>query len=355
MAYDPNDPNYSPVSGSAPTQTKQRLYNWQNTGQGQSLANDLSRTWQNYTGQQADEDLIWNQYLNWDKAPDANFMGKLREQMYNSDAAQKYRTAQAAPAPTTDPQKDKPAASGPPATGSPVTATGQIAPQQPSYTAKTPLPSAYQPGKVTQYQAPDQSAGNAQLSALMSSILSNPQTMNPNVVAQMKEAQKEQALLMQRQNQSTLDQHAVSRGTLGSGMNQALAGQNLQQALDSILGSNRAIDIQAAQQNRQDELNAAQAGDSWLNAQLARANQNYGSTLQGQLAQEQLNQQGFRSGLDLYNADLATEFGRGSANLDILRYLENQRQFNDTLGFNYNQMDNSTAAAILAAILNQGR
>src|SRR5438045_133025 len=99
MAYNPNDPDpyqgaapYSPNNYSqAPPSTPYR-YGWQNSQQGQSLANHLRQTWQNYTGQQADDDLIWNQYLNWDKAPDANFTQKLTNQMYNSDQAKAYRT-----------------------------------------------------------------------------------------------------------------------------------------------------------------------------------------------------------------------------------------------------------------------
>lgn len=357
MPYDPNDYDSSNDPATRPTQAYQPppnspyRYAWQQSQQGQQTGDMFRDFWKRNTGKEADDDLIWNQYLNWDKAPDAVFQQKLLNQMYGSDEAKAFRAGPAPDAPKKEepaPKKEAP----PPATasGSPVTADGKITPQ-PAYTARTPLPSAYQPGQVAQYQAPNQSQTSDQTQALLSSILSNPQTMNPNVVAQMKEAQKEQALLMQRQNQSTLDQHAIARGTLGSGANQALAGQNLQQALDSILGSNRAIDMQAAQQNRQDELAALNAGNSFLNDQLSRSTQAYGTQLQGQLAQEQLKQQGFRSGLDLYNADLATEFGRGSANLDVLRYLENQRQFNNNLKLNWAQLDQQGQLGMLQWLL----
>lgn len=360
---DYNDPyNNGTPQNSNPQPASPYRYSWQGSAYGQSLANSLRQNWHDYTGQNADDDLIWNQYLNWDKAPDANFASKLRSQMYNSQQAQDYRNSQNQPAPT----QGNPSAPTPPptsgggngATGSPVTDTGKIAPAappKPVYTAQTPLPQAYQPGQISQFQAPDQSAPNGQMSALMQSILQNPHTLNDNVIAQMKEQQKEQALQMMHEQQGVLDSNAVARGTVGGGANDALAHQNLMDTIGKILSGNRGVDMQAASQNRQDELNALTAGDSLLNNQLQRATQSYGATLQGQQARESAAQAAAGSGLNLYNADLATELGRNNQNLDVLRYLENMRQFNNTLGFNYNQLDSNTQAAILASILQGSR
>ena len=425
MAYDPNDPNsqfdepdpngtQAPSAG-AVAQPGQR-YSWQNSQAGRNAYGQVAGAYRQYLGRDGSADEIWNSHLNWDRAPDSNFMSKILGNLSNSDEAKAYRnrpTAAAPTAPTPPPPPPSP-------TGSPVTDTGKIAPAAPpapTYTAKTPLPSAYTPGMVSQYQAPDPSVSQDQMGALlqavqgggisqfsgpnqqgtegqaqalMNALLANPQTMNANVIAQMKEAQKQQALLMGQQNQSQLDNAGISRGTLGAGAHASMTGQNLQDTMGQLLDANRGIDIQALAQNRQDELNALGASDSFLNNQLSRATQgyntqlngqqaeharalsalsandsvlnnqtsratqNYGATLQGQQLQQALAQAGAQSQLGLYNADLATELGRSGQQLNFLQYMENQRQFNGQLGFNYNSLDQQGQQAMLNWLAQMG-
>lgn len=312
-----------------PTQAQPSPYRyaWQGSQAGQQMGNQFRSMWRNYTGQDANDDIIWNQYLNWDRQPDAQFQARLSSQMANSEQAQAYRRSQqqgqqqqnqgATNAPT-----PPPTTGGGGATGSPVTPTGGIPP--PVQQANTQM----QHNPVPQYQAPDQSAAQGQISALLQAILANPQTMNDNVVSQMKEAQKQQALLMGQQNQSLLDRSAVSRGTLGSGAQRAMQGDNLQQVLGQILDSNRNIDIQQVTQNRQDQLNALTAAEQVLNGQLGRANQNYGTSLQQWLAEN-------------------------NGTMDWARFFENSRQFNNTLGFNYNSLDQQGQLSMLQWLMGQ--
>lgn len=323
---DPQNENYG--NELPPTQAQQPSpyrYAWQGSQAGQQMGNQFRSMWKNYTGQDGNDDVVWNQYLNWDRQPDANFQAKLSSQMANSSEAQAYRASQnQPPAGQQAPPAGQPAPTPPGATGSPVTDTGKIAPPAPvaqatAQMAKNPVP---------HYQAPDQSAAQGQISALLQAILANPQTMNDNVVSQMKEAQKSQALLMGQQNQSQLDRSAVSRGTLGSGAQQAMQGENLQHVLGQILDSNRSIDIQQVAQNRQDQLNALQAGESVLNGQLGRANQNYGTSLQQWLAEN-------------------------NGTMDWARFFENGRQFNNTLGFNYNSLDQQGQLSMLQWLMGQ--
>lgn len=336
----------------------------------------------------------------WGTNIDPNYMATIQSAIYNTDEAKAYAAKQAAPA--------APAAAttptAPAATGSPVTATGQIAPATPAAPAPTPAPqptpsaarvvtpvslanvpaysptaltNTYNPTPVSQFSAPDQSGTNAQQNALMSAILANPETMNPNVVAQMKEAQKEQALSMAGQTQQGLDASSTANGTLGSGAAAANAAANRQSAINSILTGNRNTDIAAASTNRQDQLNAEAASSALAQDQLGRATSGYATTLAGQTAADQ--QQQFKSTGDLnaaqlnntnslasgqdavsrllsqfginqgvaanaqtnYGADLTAALQKWQQQMDAANFGENQRQFNDTLGYNYNALDQS--------------
>lgn len=340
----------------------------------------------------------------------------------------------------------------PASTGSPVSADGKIPLQQaqswtpppapaavnlapmnvpmdklPTYQPSqfnVPTPAAYQPGQLapaytpdqlSQFNAPNQNGSNAQQSALMQAIMAHPETLSPDVVAQMKEAGKGDALLMQKQQQEQLDQSAAARGVVGSGQMDALRSALGQNTVNNILTGNRNIDIAAAQTNRQDQLNALNASEALAQGQLGRSVLGYNTGLAGQTAQAGLNQAGaasalqrsiagesnqqqaaasrlanagFTFGQQQANADqnykgyqsqvaqsqdavnrILAQFGINSAvagnaqqnygtqlgaGLSAAQLGENQRQFNNTLGFNYNQLDQQGQLGLLQYLLSSG-
>jgi len=287
---------------------------------------------------------------------------------------------------------DKPAQSPPPAaTGSPVTATGGIPPPAPAAPPATPAKNgatpdelryvkpvdlssapAYQKTQFTSQPLPDQSGLNNQQSSLMSAILTNPGTMSPTVLAQMQEAQKEQALLMAQQNQQGINSSAVGRGVLGGGFAQAQTDANRQAAINAVLTGNRNLDVQAATQNRQDQLNALGASSSLAQDQQNRALAANNQSLATQSAQASENQYANNDSLNRllqqfginqgvasnaqgnFSADVANSLGLNSQQLDMLRYLEGQREFNDNLGFNYNQLDQNGQQSLLNYLMSIG-
>jgi hypothetical protein len=220
---------------------------------------------------------------------------------------------------------------------------------------------------------------------------------------------------MQRQTQQGFDSSNVARGTLGAGQGDAMKAQLANDTISKILDQNRALDISAAQTNRGDQLNALNASEALAQGQLGRAQGSYNTTLGGQTAQAGVNQAAAGSALsrsiagesnqqaaaasrlgmanfdesqqqanaaeqykayqsqvaqaqDAVNRVLA-QFGinQGVANnaqqnygTDIASQLaaaqlgENQRQFNSTLGFNYNQLDQNGQLGLLNWLIQSG-
>lgn len=277
-----------------------------------------------YFKQSTGRDATQQEYSQWGDNIDEAYHAKIRSAIDNTDEAKKYKADQANPrAPDAPPP---PAADGsPPVPQSPVSGTGKIpeappaAPQappsltpqvpqavsgnrnidmskvtdMPTYQAAqfqntlanaAPAPDAYGGSQISQFQAPDQSAMNAQQSNLLNSVMSNPETMGVQQVAQMKEQQKEQALLMAQQNKGQYAQSAVARGVLGSGQADAFRGMTDNNATNQVLTGNRDIDMYAARTNRADQLAALQASSAIGQDQLGRATQGYGATLSGQTA-----------------------------------------------------------------------
>lgn len=401
-AQDFQDPSYNaqssdPGTAAAPAPPSPYKYAWQGTNQGQVLASRVAGAYQQYYGTSPSQADIWGR-LDWNQMPDENFMQKILGDIQTQGQAYKAGQAAAQPAAPTTPTAPPPTTTdGGGSTGSPVTSTGQIAPTPPPTQVKIPSQPAAATLKpvdlstVPQYQAasfantapqlnlPDQSGTNAQQNALLSAILQNPQTLSPTVLSQMKEQGKEGALSMEKQNQALLDQDAIARGVVGSGNSDALAQKNLQDALNSILTSNRNVDVTAAQTNRQDELNALTASSGVAQDQLNRALAGYNAGLSGAqfnlgvgqanaaekykaqqaaldqaMKQEGINESVAQNAQGNYQQQLAAAFGQNSANLDLSKYLEGIRQFNDTLGFNYNNLDQNAQLAVLQAILNGG-
>lgn len=191
--------------------------------------------------------------------------------------------------------------------------------------------------------------------AMMQQMLANPHTMGQQQQDMLGERQKESATSMLRQMQGANQQGMQQRGfSPGGGQAQALNQQSQQQMMQQILAGRRDIAMQAAQQNRQDELGALQASlgfqgqefgqDMGLSQQaLGQMNQN-----RGQNFNEELGRHGM--GMDLKNYDMQKDQFNKNFGLDFLRYMqqgdqfnrslgENQRQYNGSMGLNWAQFD----------------
>lgn len=406
MAY-----NADTQDGSAPTQQVAPP----SSGFGHPIYDQIGAFVKDATG----KDPTLQDVSQWGTNIDANYLNSIRSSIYGSEGAKAYQASKNAPPAATPPPATETAPGPPAATGSPVAANGSIPPPAPQ-AAPAPTPAAkgatpnetryvtpvdlasvanynpatfastYKPTDLPTWAAPDQSGNDAQQSALMKAILANPQTMNPSVVAQMKEAQKEQALLMASQTQQGMDASGAARGTLGSGAADANTRANHEAAINSILTGNRNTDITAASTNRQDELNAASASEALAQGQLGRATSSYSTGLNRAIAGDSQNQ--FKSSQQLavdqanadqqykaeqdqltrllsqfgvntgvannsqqnYGADLAAQLQQFTQSLDTSKFGENQRQFNDTLGYNYNALDQSGQQSLLSYLQSIG-
>lgn len=166
-------------------------------------------------------------------------------------------------------------------------------------------PSPYMGGTLAQWSAPNLGGMEGQQDQLMQQLLASGGSMGPDMVAQMKERQKQDALAMSQQQGTQMMQGAAARGALNGGA--TLAGQrNLgDQTTQGILGGYRDLDIAAAGQNYSDRLNALSASEQLGQGRFNQANQGYQNQLQGQMAQQGLNQQGFQNQL------ASAQFGLG--------------------------------------------
>jgi hypothetical protein len=198
-------------------------------------------------------------------------------------------------------------------------------------------------------QAPPTIPGLDNLYAQQDAGLAALQTgsMPPEMVAQLKERQKQDALAMQQQLGTQMQAGFASRGMQGAGANLA-AQRNLgDDTMQNILGNYRDIDIVAAQQGFQDKLRALDMANSVASqrGQLGLAQAAFGADQQarqaaenqfawqsqfagpefqraGFLAQQGLNQQGANSALGAYQTDLDAFFqNRG---MDLQRELANK-------------------------------
>lgn len=188
---------------------------------------------------------------------------------------------------------------------------------------------------------------NPALTALMERVLANPESMSPELVAQLKARAKESAMSMADQLRASGQAGVADRGFgSGGGMQAGVDAQVNSAMLDSIINSNREVDIGAASTNFADRLAALQAGSGFLNDAETRAGMADDRRIRnadfryGQMRDDRnANLQEFlgREGVRLDNARL-TEDGRQfntAFGLDILRFLESQRQHNNNTGLGW--------------------
>lgn len=252
------------------------------------------------------------------------------------------------------------------AAGAPAPTPGGTAQPNPAlYSPYGPYPgrpdgTVFQPGMMPQYQfqdyqtaqftqQPPQIPGLEGLYAQQDAGLAALQggSLPPEIVAQLKERQKADALAMQQQLGTQMNQGFASRGMLGAGAHQASMRNLGDQTMENVLGNYRDIDIAAAQQGFQDKLRAldmansvaGQRGQLGLaqaafaaDQQARQAQENQfafqsqfaapGFEREGFMGQQGLNLQGANSGLGAYQTDLDAFFqNRG---MDLQRELANR-------------------------------
>ena len=264
------------------------------------------------------------------------------------------------------------------------------------------LPPSYQGTQFTQYVAPEHGYQNALELGQITQLLQHPETLSPEIVSAMKQKAVEDALSQQRQLDSAAADDAAARGfSLSGGQAEAAKRKNAEAMQKAILGSNRDLDIQAVSQNRQDTLNALEQAERILAGQTARSSDIYNSTLKGQaataadrqamsqsaiqralqqfsgnldsanfdLGQQQANRDDYYRGKGL---DLQKELGVGGLNLDqqrinnqnrqfdasnalnILQLLEQMRESDNGLGFNWASLNQNAQSNAINTLRSMG-
>lgn len=139
----------------------------------------------------------------------------------------------------------------------------------------------YVGSSIQDYQDPTNPAIAAAHNDLMLQALQNPTSLPPQVVAGMKEAQKEATLSMLEQLTGANAQSGASRGLAGSGYLRSQNYDAQDQAVGNITKAYRDIDALAAQTNFADRLASLGAADQYQNSLTNRSAANYGNLLAG--------------------------------------------------------------------------
>lgn len=233
---------------------------------------------------------------------------------------------------------------GPNSMGPAFTGTEAGAPGNTGRILQTPG-NAYTANQLSAFQAPNTGTVATQNTQLMQNILANPESLSPSVVAQMKAAGKTSATKQAEQLRQQASTTLAGRGFSGGGGMQAAADAAVDQNfLESLLDSNRNVEIGAAQQNFQDRLAASGAGTQFQNAASQRAIGESGAETQRFGANEGARQAASADALGRSQfaygqqqadrtANLQEWLARNGVNLDTNKLNEQIRQFNQTFGF----------------------
>lgn len=210
------------------------------------------------------------------------------------------------------------------------------------FTQNAPQSAIYQGGQIGQFGGLDQSAQQSAENALLQQIMSGG-GLSDQAVNQMKTAGKESALSMSDQLRQQNQQANAGRG-FGAATAQPQDLRLQQQAVSDIIGNNRGIDIAAAQQKFQDQLSALGASSALGGQRVSNATNLYNTGLQGQLAQQGVNQNAAAS--SMAGAQFGAQQQKAQAD-------ENQRgfsnqfmapQFNQTNALAQQQLNQQGAA-----------
>lgn len=144
----------------------------------------------------------------------------------------------------------------------------------------------YQAGQVDQFAG---GAGSEALGAALQQLLGAGALVDPNVSGQ-KESAKETLLAAQQAQRDAMLGSAASRNSLGSGALAALQAQSGDAFAGNLTDTYRTIDADAQQRGLANRLNVGSALTGLGQAQGSERRADYGTTLAGQQAQEQLRQ-----------------------------------------------------------------
>jgi hypothetical protein len=174
---------------------------------------------------------------------------------------------------------------------------------------------------------------------LVNSLLAAPSSMTPEYVNQLKEVNKEESTGLAQQLAHKLKLDAASRGTSFSG-NEAMRGEKIGEAMNAdIIRQNRAVDMQKAQTDRSDLLSALGIGQGYNQSAQANyfTNQDQARSQRALELQDKLGTGGLANDSARLN-ESSRAFDLSHA-LALRQFQEQQRQFNNQLGFNYNSLD----------------
>lgn len=160
-------------------------------------------------------------------------------------------------------------------------------------------PATYQAGQLTPFASITDSfadVNSQQKQAVMDALL-NP-SMSATNVAQLKEREKEQALAMQEQLLSQAMQRGASRGTVGGGYTAGLERRIGSDALNSIIGSNREVDLAKMTQDRKDLIDAVGLAETYQQGTFGRGMGEADQRLKTEMSQEDLRKYAAQQGLD---------------------------------------------------------
>lgn len=237
---------------------------------------------------------------------------------------------------------------------------------------------------------------------LIERVLANPETLSPQVVAQMKEQAKEEALAFEQQKKDQLARDVLARGISGGGFQAAGERRLAGDTINSLVNANRGIDLAKVERDRADQISAADLGSRFVNDRFARAadvytlnrdtalsnedlrqraldsrNKNtlfqsdqdrdvrdegrysYETNRSTALSREALQQEAIRAALanaafDVDQQRTEADEGHFAWNTDAerARFGEGQRQFNRRLGYDYTALEAQQQQAMIAAIMN---
>lgn len=211
----------------------------------------------------------------------------------------------------------------------------------------------YQAPNLTMYKGLDQSGmNNLQNQALQTALTTT--SLSPDVVAQMQGQLRDQAATMQKGNEQAINQNYASLGYQGGGMQGADIANLRNQSSANLLDQFRNLNVNAAQQNYNDRLNALSGSEGVLGGQVNRNVGQWNATNQGEMNQAQLNQAAVQS------QNAATQFAlqraleeeglkQAAAGIGVQTRGQDIQSLlgMNQLGFNYANMNNNNQQAAL--------
>jgi hypothetical protein len=216
--------------------------------------------------------------------------------------------------------------------------------------------------QFAQYQAPDNNQTEQLAQQQVNTMLQSGGSLSPDVVSKLKARSKQQALSMADQKKQEAAQFMAARGYNPAGGTAQAAGAQIDfGTINNILGMNRDTDITAATTNRADNLNAVQAATEFMNSRNARSGDSFRNVLLGQTTQNDSdfrvdgfnedmrrtdNQTDLQRWIATNQAEQAAEESRlrnatfaHGVDMDYRNFGEGARRFDNSLGFNYNQLN----------------